>query len=98
MWQVVAPVVGPSPQGETSRPPVALRPGTLLRHDQSDGTIQGYWGAECWVLERFAILDGPDAGRCVEFSMMDPGEGESAIPAEIQPASIAAARERAWTP
>ena len=88
IWRVVAPVAGPPPQNEHLRPPVALTPGTLLRHDQSDSTAQedDSYLLRHFMMERFAVIDGPHAGQCVEFQAMDLEEGESAIPAEIQPA------------
>jgi hypothetical protein len=66
---------------------VRLEPGTLLRHDQSDWTMQGCAACEDYfVWERFAVLDGPQAGRCVEFGTINPRHDDTAIPPQVQPA------------
>ena len=86
------------PKPHPGDPPYArlsLPPGTLLRHDQSDHVRQGCAGAEdekTW--ERFAVLNGPHAGRCVVFQRDNPGLYENAIPAELEPEPEAAGVER----
>lgn len=68
IWRVVTTVTGSAPADERARQPVPLEPGTRLRHVQSDWTMQGCAGCEdVLVWERFLVLDGPHAGRCVGF-------------------------------
>ena len=87
LWRAVAAVEAHAPQDDQDWKPVLLEPGTLLRHDQSDWTRQGCSGCEDFVAwERFAVLDGPQAGRCVEFEVRNPGYGEVVIPPQVQPA------------
>jgi hypothetical protein len=67
---------------------ILLAAGTRLRHDQSDYSFQMFDGhgiEELFVWERFAVLDGPYAGRCVAFYMSNPSSiHASAIPAELR--------------
>ena len=83
LWRVVEAVETRTPEWEK----LTLEPGTLLRHDQSDWTQQGCAGCEAtFVWERFAVLDGAHASKCVEFSIIEPAPGQTAVPAEVQPA------------
>lgn len=86
-WRVVTTVTGSQPIDDRARQPVPLEPGTRLRHVQSDWTMQGWAGCEAvLVWERFMVLDGPHARRCVEFLLTNPRTADDrAIPKGLAP-------------
>jgi hypothetical protein len=86
LWRVVEPVEGYPPSDERDQKGVRLEPRTLLRHDQTDWTLQGCTGFEVYAFERFAVISGPFAGRCLEFSVTNPGYDDTGVPRGLQPA------------
>jgi hypothetical protein len=87
VWRVVAPVNARHPSNDGDYQLIPLSPGTLLRHDQSDWALQGCAAAEdTYVWERFAVLNGPLAGQCVEFGIIAPRKNQTAMPPQVQPA------------
>jgi hypothetical protein len=86
LWRVVKSISASPTNDDAARQPVALEPGTTLRHDQSDWTLQGCAACEVVIAwDRFQILDGPHAGRCVEFRVIDPKGGSLVVPPQLQP-------------
>jgi hypothetical protein len=87
-WRVIKPVEGHPPADDPGWEPVRLEPGTRLRHVQSDWTLQGCAGCEDLLTwERFLVLDGPEAGRCIEFALTNPRRPDDhAIPKGLWPA------------
>jgi hypothetical protein len=61
IWVVAADGFAPQEAGWPWGDAIALPRGTRLRYDQRD--YDSSWRMEAW--DRFCVLDGPDAGRCV---------------------------------
>jgi hypothetical protein len=84
-WRVLERVRAEPTIDEPIRDSVTLERGTLLRHEQSAWELQGCAGFEAiYSMERFHVLAGPHAGRCVEVMVIDAKPGELVLPSTLQ--------------